>query len=292
MFGLRPTLYGKTTLEKGHFQYAVKPGSSLQDAVEVINSSGQTLTLALYAADMEQASDGSLAPKDASQKMTSVGRWIELERSEVTVRPHDSRFVSFDITVPRDIGPGDHVGAVVASAVMGRTESGLNIESRVALIARIRIPGSPELEAHIGPLSVRNGRAFTVEVENTGNLLFTAKGLVDISTNGRRVASIALDPPDIYLIPGGRATFHATWASPPLFGTRQAVVSLDTTSPKVPFERLTSDPVSMSYFDRRFVVMAVLLVLIVAAIVVGARRRRPRSDQPTSVAPVDALMRP
>lgn len=289
LFGLRPSLYGKTMLEDGHFQYAVKAGSSVQDAVEVINSSAEKLELELYAADMEQASDGSLAPKDVTQKMDAVGRWIELERDEVAVPPKSSRFVSFTIEIPPTLGPGDHIGAVVASAITGRTPAGLNIESRVALIARVRVPGTPKLDAEIGPLSVEDGTSFRVDVRNTGNLLFTAKGTIDISDGGRRVASVPLDPPDIYLIPGGTATFRAVWTSAPLFGTRDAVVSLDTTSPKVPFERLTGRPVTTSYFAGSLVALAVTIALALFVVLIFVRRRVRTPTRPGPSRRADAV---
>ncbi len=274
IFGLRPSLYGKTTLEEGHFQYAVKAGSSVQDAVEVINLTDRRQEIRLYPADLEQTADGTVSPAQASDDKKTVGKWMKLERDSVSLPAKGRKYVSFTVDVPDGVRPGDYLGAVVGSVDAERAVGGFTVESRVALTARVRVPGQPKLAAEIGPLRVFDeGRSFTVELRNTGNLFFTTVGTVDIQSGGRRVASLRLSPPDVYLIPDGRATFRAKWDSAPLFGGRTAVASFDTRSPGEEFQRLSSDAVTLSYFPTTGLVVAIVLAAAIALLLVVLRRR-------------------
>ena len=273
IFGLRPSMYGKTTLEEGHFQYAVKAGTSVQDAVEVINLTDERQEIELYPADLEQTDDGTVSPAQATDDMKTVGKWMELERDSVSVPANGRKYVSFTVDVPKGIPPGDYLGAVVGSVDVQRAVGGFTVESRVALTARVRVPGQPELAAEIGPLRVSDkGRTFTVELRNTGNLFFTTVGTVDIQSGGRRVASLRLSPPDVYLIPDGRATFRARWTSAPVFGKRTAVASFDTRSPGDEFDRLSSEAVALSYAPTTSVVLIVLAAIGIALLLLVLRR--------------------
>jgi hypothetical protein len=285
LFGLRPSLYGKTTLEKGHFQYAVNAGAKVQDAVEVLNLTDEDLKVELYPADLEQSPGGAVSPTQAADETDAVGKWMDLERSSVTLAPKAKKYVSFTVDVPKGVRPGDYLGAVVGSVETQKAVNGLTVESRVALTARVRVPGEPKLAAEIGPLRMTNGgRTFEVELRNTGNLFFTTKGTVDIDSGGRRVASLRLSPPDVYLIPGGRASFRARWDSPPLFGGRRAVASFDTTTPDEGFRRLSSNAVEISFFSTTFATVVVLSIGGIAVLLFVLRRRTatppPAADRP------------
>jgi hypothetical protein len=286
-FGLRPSLYGKTTLEKGHFQYAVKAGSKLQDAVEVLNFSKAPITLELYAADLVQTKGGSLAPAQRDDEMHEVGAWMKLERESVTVPPGGKKYVSFTVSVPKGKRPRDYLGAVVASTQpQASAGSAMAIQSRVALISRVRVPGKPHLEASISGVRVApqgRNREFTIELENTGNLLFTAEGRIDVTNDGRRLSAVTLTPPNLYLIPGGRATFHATWA-PPFYGNRTTVATFDLASPGEKSRQITSEATTMSFFSwTPIVVLGLLLVLTV----IGLYRRTRRTGGPAAFSAAD-----
>lgn len=269
-------------LESGHYQYAVKAGSSIEDGVIVYNFTDEALTLKLYAADVVTPEGGGVTPVDPGRKMHEVGAWLTLEQNQVTLPPEDDVFVGFAVKVPATAGPGDHLGAVVASHEADPAPGSIAVEQRVALIARVRIPGRPELKNTIGPLHVKTrgrDREFSVELRNVGNLLFTAKGTIDINEGGRRVASLPLSPPEVYVIPGGEAVFRAAWRNAPLFGSRRAVASFDTRAKGVPFRRISSRPVSVRFISLAWPAVGgvVLLLLIVLLLIWARRTRRPSS---------------
>ena len=282
LFGLKPAMAGKTTLESGHYQYAVTAGSTLEDGVIVYNFSDSPLTLQLYPADVITPRGGGVTPVDPHQTMHEVGAWLKLEESQLTVPAKSSTFVAFALSVPATIAPGDHLGAVVASQEAQTAPGTIGVERRVALIVRVRVPGVPRLATSIGPLNVRKqgrSRIFTIKVRNTGNLLFTATGNIEITDHGRRVAELPLSPADVYVIPGGVATFHATWRDAPLFGARTAVASFDART-KGGLQQASSRPTAVRsarpgpWIAGGASALVVVLLLVIGSVVRSTRRQR------------------
>ncbi len=279
LFGLRPGHWGRTTLEEGHYQYAVDPPAQLDDYVEVFNFTDEPVELAMYAADMVQSLQGGLAPAQAEDEQKEVGKWLVPSVSMITVPPDSKRRVSIHLEVPTFVSPGDHIGAIVAAKAPdeeGQGGTALAVETRVALTVRVRVPGEANLAGEAGPLTVSNvggDRKFTVDVRNTGNLLFTIDGNVEIRGGDGVVAEIETKPEGIYVIPGGRARFEATWSSTPLFGGRTAVAKFKVVSAGDEKAEFESDSLSMTFFSWLAILIA-LVVLLGATVAFLIRRRR------------------
>ena len=279
VFGLRPGLYGRTTLEQGHYQYAVDPPGSVDDSVTVFNFSDREIELRIYAADMVQTLQGGLAPSQAQDKQKGVGLWLKPEVSSIKVPANGRQRVGMRLEVPRFTAAGDHVGAIVAAKPPDEGAEGLVIETRVALTVRVRIPGEANLNGEVGPLTVSNAggdRKFKVQVRNTGNLLFTTDGKIEIRQGSGVVATIPVKPDAVYVIPGGRAEFEATWTKTPLFGGRTAVAKFGITTPGDETKQIDSGTLSLSFFS--WLVLGLVLLVIVGSIGwVLVRRRRQRA---------------
>ncbi len=281
VFGLRPGLWGETTLEKGHYQYAVDPPGSVVDSVEVFNFSNSEIELKVYAADMRQTLQGGLAPSQADDEQKEVGLWLKPEVASVKVPANGRRSVGMRLEVPRFASAGDHVGAIVAAKPPDEDAEGLVVETRVALTVRVRIPGEANLNGEVGPLTVTNAggdRRFKVKVRNTGNLLFTTKGGIEIRRGSGVVATVPVKPEAVYTIPGGEAEYEALWESPPLFGDRTAQAKFDITTPGDETDRIESLPLSLSFFS--WMMTGLLLVVVFGSVVwfIFKRRRNRESD--------------
>lgn len=276
LFGLRPGLFGKTTLEKGHYQFAVKPGASVDDSVEVLNLITRPLTLTLYGIDLDQ-SGSAVSAKQPTERQKGVGRWILLERTQVQLGPKDSIKVPFSVSVPEDVSAGDHLGAVMASTTAGEGRPGtLTVESRVGLTVRVRIPGKAILDGELGPLRISNtggDRRFSIEVRNGGTLLFNVDGRIEIIEGSEVVDTLQLSPKDIYVIADGRARLEAVWRSTPLFGRRSARAVLDLTADHEPRSTVASSVVSASFFSWLTILVSVMFVIAAAVSVFLLRRR-------------------
>ena len=108
-----------TSLGKGrsHYAYTLAPGTTLTDAMAVVNRSSTPITLSVYASDAFTTSNGNLDLLPANRKPTDVGAWTTVKTRQLTLAPQQSAIVPFTVTVPANATPGDHTGGVVTSLV-------------------------------------------------------------------------------------------------------------------------------------------------------------------------------
>jgi hypothetical protein len=247
-FGIRAALTGKTTLPGDHFTYGLAAGTEIEDSVVLYNYTDQSLTLSLYSADVRTAQGGALAPAQATDPMKEVGAWTRLDEGTVTVPPQGESTGRFRLKVPEGTVPGDYVGAIVASLHGAPVANGMGLETRAARLIRVNVPG----EARVG-LSVRRpratgsgkGRSFDVSVRNTGNVLVTLSGNVDIAGAGTRVP---LSPEGIYVIPGGEATLTGRWLDVPTIGRRSATARVAVKAGGRDAGDFQSEPLRLTFF--------------------------------------------
>lgn len=121
-FGIRPTqAYADRPETFAYFSHELAAGSILTDAVLVLNSGSEPVTLKLYAADGITAVNGSTAFVQRDQEKSGVSRWLTLSADEVSLEPGEDRAVPFTIIVPSDASPGEHVAGLVVESAPGET---------------------------------------------------------------------------------------------------------------------------------------------------------------------------
>jgi hypothetical protein len=216
LFGARPLHEGHTTLPGGHFNFALVPGGTISDGVVVENFSDHSLDFHIYGADLLTASGGGLAPAQPNVTMQQAGAWIAVSTPKVTIPAHSQFTDSFTLTLPSTVSPGQHLGAVVASAAVGASPQGSTIEARIALTTVVTVPGTAHPSASLGPLSrstpIPEELGFDITLSNTGNLLLTYAGSVVVyDGDGHRVGSLPLAPSDAYVVPAGQVPLAAVW---------------------------------------------------------------------------------
>ena len=96
------------------FVHTLSPGQSIRDGVNVINNSDEESTVSVYATDSVVSSGGAFACAQEVDEKTSVGSWIELDASEITLTSVDKGIIDFTITVPEDTEVGEHNGPPMA----------------------------------------------------------------------------------------------------------------------------------------------------------------------------------
>ena len=169
-----------------HHVYDLAPGAVVQDYVRIENLGDKSLTLRLYATDAFSTSSGQFALLPSAEKPTDVGTWVTMSADEVTVKPGKDVIVPFEVVVPDNASPGDHVGAVLSSLVTEQTNSKgekILVESRIGSRIYLRVKGDTAQQLQVDNLSVGwsgsfwqpwNGRAtVSYDVTNTGNLRVT-----------------------------------------------------------------------------------------------------------------------
>lgn len=284
LFGVHPVQEGRTTLPGGHFNFALVAGQSVPDGIVVENFSDHALTVHVYGADLETAVGGGLAPAQPTATMHEVGAWITVSAATITIAAHSQVTDAFTLRVPAVVSPGQHLGAVVASADAGTTPQGNPIEARVALIAVVTVPGVADAMGALSPLTMSAAAGsvgFGIALSNTGNVLLTYAGSIDITNDsGDRVATIALLPTNAYVVPDGRVPLEASWkdagvATGHYRAQAMIVIVADGKSAGTLSSRALDIQVA-SAFPTLAVVASVLVVLLFVLLATWSIRRRRR----------------
>lgn len=162
------------------FVHELEAGESTTDGVQIMNGTEQTKTVLVYAVDSQLASGGAFACDQAADKPISVGTWVTMEKSEVTLAPGEKQVVSFTVSVPSDTSPGEHNGCIVMQDTARQRSSeggGIVLSMRSAIRLAVTVPGE-----------IKKGLAFTgtgVEAKAGQKLL--------MSVNLRNSGNVSLD---------------------------------------------------------------------------------------------------
>ncbi len=268
LYGMRPILEGHTTLSGGHFSYALPAGTQFSDAVEVVNFSPGPLIVDLYPANLVTTL-GAPSPGQPGQPPTGATPWISISRATLNLAPNSTTDDRFTIAIPAGVAPGDYFAAVVGVLAGGPREAGgLVLETRVALIVQVTIPGRVEPGIRLGPLKADrhgNSEVLSVQVTNVGNTLTNLSGEVDIHTTfGHR--NVALGPIDTYVIPGGHTVLTGRWRGLPFVGQAHLAAAVTAAPPGRPVTLLHTATVHAWLIPWRLVaVVAGLGVILLAS---------------------------
>ena len=184
-FGIQPSSADAPD-GRGYFDFTATPGARLQDHVAVTNYSTSTLlTLTLKATDASNTAEGDFALLPPNSPAPELGAWVVLPANETTlvVAPRKTVIVPFELRLPQNASPGDHIGgieATLASSVESPSGQRLKLLQSVGtrLFVRVSGPLHPKLSvtdmtvAFTGtPNPLGKGRVtLTYRVKNTGNV--------------------------------------------------------------------------------------------------------------------------
>ena len=137
-YGARPAP-GDGDRSSGTFNLTVGAGSSVSDAVEVLNFTNESATFDVYAGDVVPTSGGGQAPAARDAEITGAAAWVMVSHATVEVPPRSAATVPFTINVPQGTPRGNHTAALLveaqdsddSDAIASRTRIGLWIELNV-----------------------------------------------------------------------------------------------------------------------------------------------------------------
>ena len=154
MFSLSPSRGTSSWL-----MYEMKPGDTMDDAVVISNLGTEEITLQLYPVDEEKASNASaesFALSSLDKEQTTIGKWIKLNESEVTLKSGEKKNVSFTLSLPANVQKEvTYAGGIVATAaVKSSTDTSgkknaqvINIATRSGLRVYLKATDTPKLTA-------------------------------------------------------------------------------------------------------------------------------------------------
>jgi uncharacterized membrane protein len=202
---------------RDYFVYTLKVGEVYGDTVAISNLGTETATYAIYATDAQNTTDGSFSLLREEDEPTDVGSWVELGATQWTVEPGTRVDIPFRVTVPADVAPGDHVGAIVAQKIddPDNPNDGIGLDVRVRIGARLYVrvdgPVNPSIAiddftvSYSAPASPFSGADAHVNytLTNTGDIRLAP--IADLSIAGAfGLGEQALPQREIpELLPGG-----------------------------------------------------------------------------------------
>lgn len=145
-YTLRPTYKNNINANKIFLEAA--PGTTVEDFVTVGNQADVPLTIHLYAADMTSTQDGRAVSKNPGLPQETIGKWVVIEQSEITLQPDESAVVGFKATIPPETVLGDYKGAIVAtkkSPDYYEITPGVKASTRIALETNITVTDTPQV---------------------------------------------------------------------------------------------------------------------------------------------------
>ena len=177
-----PSANGEIDKSRSRFSYQIDPGQIVTDQYFVQNSGSADQEVSVYATDAFNSEDGEFALLDTSETPKDVGAWVVFEgglsRVEFTLKPGQSRIISFTLGVPVEASPGDHAGGLVVSSQSSGGQ--VTLDRRVATRLYARVAGDLVPQLAIGSVeAVYEGEFFnpfggtatiTTTLSNTGNV--------------------------------------------------------------------------------------------------------------------------
>ena len=187
-----------------YFYVEGAPGTVLEDTVSVRNPGGKPLTVRFRGADADNGGDGALSVRAAGARAKDTGAWITFAERTVRIPARTRADVPFTVSVPAGTTPGDHPGAILASAV-GRT---------AAVRVHLRV-GGPTLSAlTVEHVKVHDGR-ISYELVNRGTTVLAPKLAVHAEGLFGEVLDRAPRTLPVELLPGRRVRLDEPWSDPP-----------------------------------------------------------------------------
>jgi len=288
--GIR-TASGGEADDRGRYDYEILPSKSKQDAVAIYNYSMKTVSVRLLARDATSTPDGEFTAQPSADTPKDVGAWIALSEQKLRLKPREMAVVPFQVGVPYNATPGDHVGSILVSLLAKEPKPGGNdviVEHRVGLRVYLRVPGTLTPKLSVTNLKATYTGAWTslgfgrpkatYTIRNTGNVRLSATQQVELLRSFGLSAASAQPAALKELLPGGFARvsqdFPRTWA----VGDVTAKVTL---SPSGLDESVKNVPdvveeTSVFVFPWLLVLALVLVLAVIGGGTVWRRRRRVR----------------
>jgi dihydroorotate dehydrogenase (fumarate) len=293
---VNPATAGGPDKSRTRFDYQLNPSQPAEDSVYVYNTGTTDQEVTLYARDAFGGAKGEFLIQDEKVQPTDAGSWVTFVNKKttyvVTLKPHGYVTIPFTVNTPANATPGDHVGAIVASAIT--KGSALNIIRRVAVRLYARVSGqvSPRLE--LSNLQVTNSASainpfdstvvVSYDIENTGNVDLSADltvqptGIFGVNTADQVITRIT------NLLPGSKRHLSQTITGLTQTGTSgvsvtyTGILSQSYATSTQPRGRV--DEASFVLPTAWLLWLGALLALIVIwALIARARRSRPMSEQ-------------
>ncbi len=214
----------------------VKAGQANTQSIKVRNESTETKTVTISTRDFI-VTDNQGTPQfidnlsDAVSNRWSASSWIQLSTTSLTIKPGETKALSFTVIPPENALPGGHYAAIVYSpdsAYIGNS-TGASIQTNVGTLVYITIPGDINQNALVQSFSAPKFSEFgpidfKATIKNSSDIHIQPVGAITVKNwFGGKTAQLALDQTNIF--PYTTRDFQNTLNKKWLFGRYQATLN-------------------------------------------------------------------
>lgn len=198
------------------------PEQVFNGVLKVTNSGQSELAVKLYAEDFFVNNDSY--EQEFGQELTPIGAgsWFSIEKEYISLKPTESRDVSYRIRVPISAVTGGHYGVIFVQTVpLNKVADTITPVARAASLFYIEVPGSIDKNASLAAIKWPFWQKYApvelpVEVTNNGNSHFRQDGQLvvrDVFGNIKFTGQFRG-----YVLPKTSRTFAVKWENPPAAG--------------------------------------------------------------------------
>lgn len=230
-FGIRPTKALEGQEETfSYFSYRTSPGSVFNDEALVLNDGDESVALRVYVADAITSQNGGTDFVSFGESATGFSQgasnWISLSASEITLAPGEEQVVPFQVSIPVDASPGQHIAGLVVEAKPAESSLGesnadadggdaqfkVEVIRRVGVAVVMDIPGERITSLIIDNVFLyqqnEEGATFAVTMTNAGNVFLKSTGFFVVTdrTGESLITTIPLEFDTI--LPGDTVTYY------------------------------------------------------------------------------------
>lgn len=289
--------------QRPDFTYELPAGHQVLDQFVVKNVSTATESFVAYGEDATNLPNtgGYGFEQRSLMHNLAVGAWLTVGTTQFTVPPGKELVATFQLTVPANASPGDHVGGLVVEQVKAPPSQtnpvGVNVVLRRVIRMYVHVVGASFPALTVENLTVihqspafpyLNGTKVAVRFElvNTGNEIIDPQS-VTVSITGRLSGTIhkyivrqtgaqqsRANPLPLQMLPGARLTLTEQWSGIPPFDPLSGHVNATAIDPGTTQTISIAASTPFWYFPWIVVLLFLALVAAVAALIVIRRRRK------------------
>ncbi|MFL6173342.1 MAG: hypothetical protein ACJ716_10690 [Marmoricola sp.] len=280
--------------DRGRYDYEIAPTKYREDFIALYNYAYTPVTVRLLPRDASNTLGGDFTVQPSAAAPQDVGKWIAVAKTEVRIKPRSMTIVPFQIGVPYNATPGDHVGALIVSLLAhppGKN-AGVVVEHRVGLRVYLRVPGQLKPQLSIEHLKSTFSGGLTAfglgrttvsyDVHNTGNIRLSTTQALRLSRTFGLPDAASADPAKIAeLLPGSTIRVTRELGRHWTIGTLTTSVTLHPMSPD---KGAVAIPSVHATLARTVIPWALVLILLVLLGLGYGYRRWRRSRRAPAVA--------
>jgi len=202
-FALQPVLFDPSNpLTESYFIFDSKPGTVITSHVRVTNSGTAKGSASLYPVDATTGQTSGAVYLNQNDPRKDVGSWLRLSVQQVTLNPGQSQVVSYQITIPGTVRPGQHLGGIVAenltqsSSPQSNSAIQIKVKNLTIVAVQVNLPGTP-IEQLAGTGVQAGGehsyQELLLGLSNTGTVMLKPEGTLQVTdAQGQVVKNMSL----------------------------------------------------------------------------------------------------